>query len=123
MSFSWEIFDWGKKRRELDEKSKTVEQARASLVETENQVQIDVNSKHRKLQQTRLQVRIAQLSQETARENLRVSTNKYKVQAALLSDVLKAQTALADADQQYQQALVSFWTAKADFEKAIGEDK
>ncbi len=123
LSFSWEIFDWGKKRRELDEKSKTVEQVRASLVEAENLIQMDVNSKHRKLQQTRLQVRIAQLSQETARENLRVSTNKYKVQAALLSDVLKVQTALADADQQYQQALVSFWTAKADFEKAIGEDK
>jgi outer membrane protein len=123
LTFSWEVFDWGKKKRELDEKGKTVEQAKASLVETENQVQIDVNSKHRKLQQTRLQLRIAQLSQETARENLRVSTNKYRVQAALLSDVLKTQTALADADQQYQQALVSFWTAKADFEKAIGEDK
>ncbi|HKS41509.1 MAG TPA: TolC family protein [Blastocatellia bacterium] len=123
LTFSWEVFDWGKKKRELDEKGKTVEQAKASLVEIENQIQIDVNSKHRKLQQTRLQLRIAQLSQETARENLRVSTNKYKVQAALLSDVLKTQTALADADQQYQQALVSFWTAKADFEKAIGEDK
>lgn len=123
VSFSWEIFDWGKKRRELDEKSKTIEQAKASLVETENLVRMDVNSKHRKLQQTRLQLRIAQLSQETARENLRVSTNKYKVQAALLSDVLKVQTALADADQQYQQALASFWTARADFEKAMGEDK
>lgn len=123
LSFSWEVFDWGKKRRELDEKSKTVEQARASLTEAETLVLIDVNSKHRKLQQARLQLRIAHLTQETARENMRVTRNKYQLQAALLSDVLQVETTLADGDQQYQQAVLSFWTAKADFEKAIGEDK
>lgn len=121
--FSWEIFDWGKKKRELDEKSKAVEQARAGLREAENFVLIDLNSKHRKLQQSRLQLRIAELAQETARENLRVTTNRHRLQAALLSDVLQTQTALADADQQYRQAVLSFWTARADFEKATGEDK
>jgi outer membrane protein TolC len=121
--FSWEVWDWGKRRRELDEKSRTVEQAKTSVVEAENAVLMDLNSKHRKLQQTRLQLRIAQLAQETARENLRVSTNKYQVQAALLSDVLQTQTALADANTQYQQAVLSYWTAKADFAKATGEDK
>jgi outer membrane protein TolC len=121
--FSWEVFDWGKKRRELDEKSSTIEQAKASLVEAENLVLMDVNSKYRKLQQARQTVRIAQLTQETAQENLRVTANKYKLQAVLLSDVLEKQTALADANQQYQQALLSFWTAKADLDKAVGEDK
>ena len=123
VAFSWEIFDWGKKRREMDEKTKTIEQAKASLTASENLVLIDVNSKYRKLQQTRQQLRIAQLAQETARENLRVAANRYKVQVALLKDVLQTQTSLADANQQYQQAISSFWTAKADFEKAIGEDK
>jgi outer membrane protein TolC len=123
LTFNWEIFDWGKKRREIDEKGRTVEQAKASLAEAENLVLIDVNGKHRKLQQTRHQVRIAALAQEAARENVRVSTNRYQVQAALLKDVLQTQTSLADANQQYQQALLSFWTAKADFEKAIGDEK
>ena len=123
LAFTWEVFDWGKKRRELDDKVKTVEQAKASLAEAESLVLIDVNSKHRKLQQARLQLRIAQLTQETARENMRVTRNKYQVQAALLSDVLQVQATLADGDQQYQQAVLSFWTAKADFDKAIGEDK
>ena len=70
-----------------------------------------------------MQVRIAQLARETAQESLRVTTNKYQLQAALLSDVLQKQTSLADTVQQYQQAILSFWMAKADFEKAIGEDK
>jgi outer membrane protein TolC len=121
--FSWEVFDWGKKRRQLEEKSRTVEQAKAGLTEAENAVMIEVNSAHRKLQQSRAQLRIAALQQETAQENLRIATNKYQVQAALLSDVLQVQTALADANQQYNQAILSFWTARADYEKAIGENR
>ena len=29
---------------------------------------------------------------------------------------------LAGSDDRYQQALLAFWTAKADFENAIGEE-
>jgi hypothetical protein len=35
---------------------------------------------------------------------------------------LQTQATLADADYQYQQALLSFWTARAEYEKAIGAD-
>lgn len=30
---------------------------------------------------------------------------------------------LADADYEYQKALLAFWTAKAEYEKSIGADK
>jgi len=63
------------------------------------------------------------MEQETAREGLRVNTNKYKLTAALLSDVLQSQAALAEANNHYQQALLGYWTAKAKFEAAMGEDK
>ena len=75
------------------------------------------------MQQTRQAFVVAQLAEETARETLRVNTNKYKITAALLSDVLQSQSALADANHQSQKALLGYWTAKAEFEKALGEDK
>jgi len=65
---------------------------------------------------------VGQLAQETQREMLRVALNKYKDKAALLKDVLQVQASSADANNQYQQALLSLWTARADFEKAIGEE-
>lgn len=120
---SWDIFDWGKRNHELDAKRKTIEQAQAALQETESKVLIDVNTKFRKLQQTKQLLRVARLVQDTARENLRVAENKYKLQAVLLSDVLQTEASVADADHQYQQALLAFWTAKAEFEKALGQDK
>jgi outer membrane protein len=122
-ALSWDVFDWGRRGHELDEKGKTSEQARNAVMETENRILTEVNGRFRGLQQTRQLLRVAQLAQETARENLRVAENRFRVEKALLSDVLQAQTSVAEADNQYQQALLAFWTAKADYEKALGEDK
>jgi outer membrane protein TolC len=120
ISLSWEPFDWGRKKRELAEKKRIVEQANTGLLEAESQVLVEVNSKFRKLQQTRQLLAIGRLAEETAREQLRVMSNRYTAQAALLKDVLSAQTSLANANYQYQQAMLAFWAARADFEKAIG---
>ena len=119
----WEVFDWGRKKDQLAEKDKVIEQAKKGLEEAENLILIDVGDKFRKLQQTRLALVVAQLSQETTRETLRVTTNKYKLTAAMLSDVLQSQASLAESNHQFQQALLGYWTAKAEFEKSMGEEK
>ncbi|HEY6804893.1 MAG TPA: TolC family protein [Pyrinomonadaceae bacterium] len=121
--FSWDVFDWGKKSRELDGKRKSAEQAQNGLVETQNRILIDVNTRFRKVQQTRELLRVVQLAQDAAKEKLRVAQNKYQVQAALLSDVLQMQTGVVETDHQYQQALLAFWAARAELEKALGDDK
>ena len=117
----WEVFDWGRKRDQLAEKDKTIQQAQNALHETESLVLIDVGDKFRKLQQTRQALVVAQVSQDAGREALRVNTNKYRLTAALLSDVLQSQAALAEANHRYQQAILAYWTARAELEKAIGE--
>ena len=65
---------------------------------------------------------VAQMAQATSREKLRVKTNQYQVQAALLPDVLQLRAEQANSDDNYQQALLAFWTAKADFENAVGQE-
>jgi len=119
----WEVFDWGRKKREVSEKTRTVSQASNNLLETQSQVLIEVNDRFRHLQEACQQIRIAKLSQTQAHANVEMAAHKYRLEAVLLKDVLQAQTSLADANYDYQKALLSFWTAKADFEKALGEDK
>ena len=119
----WEVFDWGRKKNEVAEKTHAVTQADNNVAETESQVVMEVNSKFRTLQESCQLIRIAKLSQTTARANVQIAAYKYRLDAVLFKDVLQAQTTLANANYDYQKALLSFWTAKADFEKAIGEDK
>ncbi len=123
ITVSWEVFDWGRKKRELAEKDMATEQARNAVREAESRVLIDVNEKFNKLRQARQFLAVTQMSRDAAVENVRVLTNRYKVQMSLLSDVLQAQSKLEQSNNQERQALLAFWTAKAEFENAIGEDK
>jgi len=117
----WEPFDWGRKARTVASKDIEISQARNNVREAEDRAVVDVNSRFRQLDEARVQLRSVRLAQETARETARVRAAQYEVHAALLADVLQAQASLADNDHQYQQALAAFWTARADFERALGE--
>ena len=119
---SWEPWDWGRKGRAAASKDLDIRQARNLLHDTEERAVLDINSRFRKLEEARAQVRAARIGQDSARENARVRVTQYEVQAALLSDVLQTQATMADSNSQYQQALTAFWSARADFERALGEE-
>ncbi|QQS46347.1 MAG: TolC family protein [Acidobacteriota bacterium] len=120
VTMNWEPFDWGRRRHEMSEKQKTIEQAREGMSEVEALVLREVGDRFRKLQESRALLRVSQLAQEAAQEKFRVATSKYEQEAVLYKDVLQSQAVLAEARNRYQQALLAFWTARADFEKAIG---
>ncbi len=122
LSLSWEPFDWGRKKHELAERSKAVEQSVTSLSETQAQVLIDVNKQFRKVQEAAANLHVTQLVIEAAKEKLRVAGDNYRVQAVRLDQVLQAQTGLSTADADHQRALSDYWEARADLEKATGED-
>jgi outer membrane protein len=118
---TWQPFDWGRRNHETNARGVTLEQARIGVVEAQAQVELDVRSKARAAVEAHAALDVAQLARDTAAERLRVTTDRYHVEASLLKDVLEAQTALAQATQLYQQALGAFWTARADFDQAVGD--
>jgi outer membrane protein TolC len=123
VSLSWEPFDWGRKKNEIAEKRDTVTQDKNTETSTGRKVIMDIDDKYRQLQQDWSKLHAATVTQRAASENLRVSKNQFEVRAALLQVVFQAQTTLAQANSDYEHALSDYWTAKAEFEHAIGEDQ
>jgi outer membrane protein len=119
---TWEPFDWGRRRNNIAEKSKAIEQARNGVRETESQIAVELGAKYRKWKDAALLLRAARIGHEAATEQFRVITTKYKEQAALIRDVLQAQARDSEASFQYQQALSSYWTALAELRRAMGEE-
>jgi outer membrane protein TolC len=118
----WDVWDWGRKKKELAEKVLTVRQAELGEREAEQQILVEVGARFRKLAESRALLEVNQLARQTEQEKLRVVMNQYRQSAALLKDTLQQEAAVATAEAQYRQALLSFWTAKADLEKAMGEE-
>ena len=119
---TWEPFDWGRRHNKVAEAKKTVEQARNGIQETESKVVVEVGAKYRKWQEATLLLKASGTAHEAATEQLRVTGNKYKERAALLKDLLQAQTQSSETNFEYQQALSSYWSAFAELRKAMGEE-
>ena len=121
-SLKWDVWDWGYKKHVMDEKQRGIEQSRLNLTETQSQVVIDIDNRYRKLREARAGLKVAQMSEDAEKQKLDVVTLQFKQNAALLSTLQTEQSNMAQAESQYQQALANFWTARSDFEKALGED-
>jgi len=121
VQLKWEPLDWGRRGRELAAKSHVLSQARLAVREAEDRAVLDINAQFRKMDEARAQLNVAQAAQSAAREKLRVRTNQFQIQAAMLSDVMHTRADMADSNDRFQQALLAFWTAKADFERAAGQ--
>jgi outer membrane protein TolC len=119
---TWEPFDWGRRHNRVVEAVKTVEEARNGIGETESKIAVEVGAKYRKWQEASLLLKASRTAHEAAVEQLRVTGNKYKEQAALLKDLLQAQAQSSETNSQYQQALSSYWSAFAELRKAIGKE-
>jgi outer membrane protein len=118
----WEPFDWGRRSNRVAQRTNALDQARNAAQHTQSQVAIEVGAKHRQWAEAALLVPAARTGYDAAREQLRVTTDKYKDEAALLRDLLQAQTRSSEAGFQYQQALSSYWSAMADLRRAMGDE-
>ena len=120
---TWDVFDWGKKREQLETKRAAEAQAALELKEAEALVMVDVGHQYRRIIEARKELDLARALQSASIEAFRVARNRYLQREAVLSDVVKVQSSLADADHHYTQALMNLATAQADFEKALGRDR
>ena len=123
LQMNWDVFDWGRKRKQVEEDRQAEEQASLQLKDAEALVIVDVSHRYRQLIEARKEVEVATVLQSAARELLRVTTNQFTQKQALLSDVLKAQSGLAESNHRFTKALLDLATSQADFERAIGEDQ
>ena len=120
---TWDVFDWGRKGKEVQTKQDAEAQAALELKDTEARVMADVAHRYRRIVEARKAVELAQALRSANTEALRVTRNRYVQREAVFSEVAKVQSSLAETDHRYTQALMDLATAQADFETAIGRDR
>jgi outer membrane protein TolC len=120
---NWNAWDWGRKAMAAKARGKDEQSSVLSADTAREEVIIDLHTQINKLTEARQLVATTQLARAASSEKMRVSLNRYKYTSAQLSDVLEAQSSLADTNNSYHQALLAFWEAKAQFERAVGTDQ
>ena len=119
---TWQPWDWGQKRHNIAQKADAENQAQLSIDNVREQVLQEVDSSFRRLREARELLTAAQATRDAEAEKLRNQMDAYSHQAIVLSDLLQQQSSVASAEDQYRQGLLAFWRARADFERALGEE-
>lgn len=118
LSLRWEPWDWGRKRQEYAAKRVKEEQAKVAVDATQRGILLEVRNACRQLENTRRKLALSDATERAARQKLQEVQEQVRRQAALTRDLFQAQSDLASADSQQQQALAAFWKARADLKKA-----
>jgi len=119
---TWQPWDWGEKRHKVRQAALAEQQAGLSLEDTREQILVEVDSNFRHLREARAHLAVTEAIRDAEIERLRNQKEAYSQQSILLTDLLKQQSSLADAESQYHQAVLAYWSARADFQKTLGEE-
>ena len=119
---TWQPWDWGEKRHKVRQAALEEKQAGLSVEDTREHILLEVNSNFRHLREARSHLAVTEAIRDAETEKMRNQKEAYSQQSVLLSDLLKQQSSLADTEGQYHQAVLAYWSARADFQKSLGEE-
>ena len=121
--FQWDVFDAGRRSRDVADKRDQLEQARLAAAQAEDSALLDVGAQYRRFEAERQSLRASELNRTARRDRLRIARDRYEHQVIIAEDLLRAQADFAEAEKEYIKSLAAFWTARADLERAVGEDQ
>jgi outer membrane protein len=114
------IFTGGLLTARIAEEEARLARAREAFEKARLDVQLDVQTAHLGIGESRERITAAQVALEDAREALRVEQLKTEVGRGIVEDLLDAQAAELQAETNYTRALADYNTALVARRKAIG---
>src|SRR6266436_5513977 len=96
---TWQPWDWGEKRHKVRQAALAEQQAGLSLEDTREQILVEVDSNFRHLREARAHLAVTEALRDAETEKLRNQNEAYSQQSILLTDLLKQQSSLADAER------------------------
>lgn len=111
------ISDWWGGSHAIRRQKIKLQQAKADRDNARQMLQIDIERAWTTLQETYRQTQIAQTSCEEAAENLRMSTEQYRMSTCTLTDLLDAETLNHRAQNDLAKAKANYQIALADYRR------
>ncbi len=117
---SWNFWEWGRTRDQVQTSRTEVNQARHSLTQITDAVRLEVKENYLNMQAAEKNIVVAKKAVESAEENYRMNVERYREQVATSTEVIDAQTLLTSALTNYYGALYQFNLSVATLERAMG---
>lgn len=118
----WRFWDWGRSFKGVQSRRTDVSKSRNALIQLKDSIELEIKQSYLALQATEKNIFVAEKAVEQAKENFRMSEERYREQVATSTEVTDAETLLTSSRVDYYGALYQFNLAWATLERAMGVD-
>jgi outer membrane protein len=119
---TWNFWEWGRTMYGVKEKLSRLAQAKSRKDELLDRIALEVKRAYIRTKESEKNITTVEKAIEQAKENLRITEERYQEQVSTTTDVLVAQTLLTQTMTNYYNALYDFKIAKAFLYRAIGQE-
>jgi outer membrane protein TolC len=119
-SFTYDLFDGGRRSGEIDEARTQRSEAELNLEKVQDEVRVQVESAYDKVEQLQNMVGVAEQLLKVRTEAARLSDQQYEQTEALASARASAHAKLADAKASYLEANLGLSLAQGELDRTIG---
>lgn len=119
-SFTYDLFDGGRREAELRSSRTVLAQAELNLTRVEDEVSVGVQTAYNKIEQLEGMVSVAQEAMQVRSELARISDKQFEQNAALASVQADAKAKSSLAKASYLEATLGLTLARADLQRQIG---
>jgi len=120
VNVSWRAFDGGRASAAVARAQAQAEATRHVLTDLERRVRLDVSARALELATRRAALEVATRSLEAARENVRVSQDRFREGLIASSDLLDAESRLLQAGLDLTRSATAIQQARANLDHAVG---
>jgi outer membrane protein TolC len=117
---TWRIFDGGKRRGVVAERSAQLEEAEQNVQRLEGRIAVEIDKAYRKVERSKTMIEVAEESLALRKEGERIAQNQATAGVIQQSQYDEALSATAKAEAERLQAQLSYELAISELNKVIG---
>jgi len=119
---SWTFWEWGRSVYDVREKLRRHAQAQLELKNVKDRIRREVKDAYLSLREAERNIVTQEKAVEQAKENFRITKERFNEQVATSTEVIEAQTLLTRTQNNYYNALNGYNLSKAALYRAMGAE-
>lgn len=116
---TWNFWEWGRTKFSESEKRSRLSQAKIGRKKAIDQARLEIEVSFLRAKEAEENILVVKTAIDQAKENMRITEERYKEQVATSVDILVAEQLLTTTQVNYYNALYDFKIAKAFLQKAV----
>ncbi len=121
VALSWDVWNWGNTSAQVTQAEQTYTQGKINYDQLKESIELEVNQNYLNVIYFKERIDVSSKAIEQAKDNYKITMDKYNVQLATSTDIVDAETSLFQAQTNYTTAVVDYRIALIKLYKSIGK--